>query len=166
MSLSSCVCPESFCLVWSIQSIWSNMFRGSCKGVSGVSVWSFKEGLRMFQGSLKSVHRKFHGCFKEVKGVLRKFQECFKEVSGKFQGGLKWDFKGVQVRLKGISSSFKGVLSVFERSSKQISGKFRRYYKKDSMVFWQSFKGVFKELSKVLQECFNGVLSGYQIHSK
>ena len=57
----------------------------------------------MFQGSLKGVHRKFHGCFKEVKGVLRKFQECFKEVSGKGRSvdystgsklqGKKWKFQ-------------------------------------------------------------------------
>ena len=69
------------------------------------------------------------------------FQGSFKSVPKKFLG----NFKGIQVRLKSISSSFKGVLRVFERSStgvpwylrcfKEVSKKFQECFKKNSRVF-------------------------------
>ena len=47
------------------------------------------------------------------------FQGSFKSISRKFQG----NFEGVLARLKGISRSFKGDSRVFERSSAGVSGK-------------------------------------------
>ena len=96
-----CVHLESFFLVWSSQRIWSKMFWGSCKGVIGVSVWSFK-GVWKFQGSFKGVSRKFKGCFKKISSVV---QGSFNEISRVFQKS----FNDNQVRLKGISNSFKGI---------------------------------------------------------
>ena len=52
------VCLKSFCLVLIIQSIWSKIFWGSCKGISGASIWCLNEVSRMFQGSFKGVNRK------------------------------------------------------------------------------------------------------------
>ena len=60
---------------------------------------------------------KFQGCFKQVlrvftkslKSVSIKLQECFKEVSGKFQGCFKKVSRVFQVRLKGVLSNLKGV---------------------------------------------------------
>ena len=49
----------------------------------------------MFQGCLKS--RVFQGSFKSVS---RKFQECFLEVYGKFHGCLR-KFKGVSTKIDG-----------------------------------------------------------------
>ena len=46
-----CVCVKSICLVWSIQSIWSQMLQGCLKSVSRVS-----------QGCLKGVSRVSQGC--------------------------------------------------------------------------------------------------------
>ena len=98
-SVCPSVFPESFCLVWSIQSIWSNMFWGSCKGVSGVSVWSFKGASWKFQGCFKKVLRLF---IENFMGVSRKVKGCFKEVSRVFQGR----FKSVSRKFK---RNFKGV---------------------------------------------------------
>ena len=85
------VCLESFCLILRIQSIWSKMFWGSCKGISGVYVWSFKEVSRVFQGSSKGVQVRLKGIsssFKEFErsstGTSEKFPWCFKEVSKMF----------------------------------------------------------------------------------
>ena len=73
----------------------------------------------MFQGSFRS--------------VSRKFQERFREVSGKYQGCFKKVLWVFQVRLKGVSSSFKGFSRVFERTGISVSV---------SKVFQGSFKGV------------------------
>ena len=60
-----------------------------------VSRKCFKGLSRMFQGCLKS--RVFQGSFKSVS---RKFQECFLEVYGKFHGCLR-KFKGVSTKIDG-----------------------------------------------------------------
>ena len=78
---------------------------------------------------------KCQGCFKQLlrvfskslKSVSRKPQEWFKEVSGKFQGCFKKVSRVFQVRLEGVSSYFKGG-SWVERSFKGVS-------REDSMVF-------------------------------
>ena len=60
----------------------------------------------MFQGSFKS--------------VSRKFQECFKEVSRVFHGGLR-----------GISRVFKKVLRVFQLRLRDVSSRGVRGYLKE-----------------------------------
>ena len=49
------------------------------------------------------------------------FQGSFKSVSRKFQG----NFKGVSSELKGVSSNLKGISRVFERSSIGVLMKFQ-----------------------------------------
>ena len=54
------------------------MFQGSLKSVSRKFKRCFKEGSCAFQGSFKGGSRKFKGCFQEV---LREFQKSFHVVS-------------------------------------------------------------------------------------
>ena len=89
----------------------------------------------MFQGSFKSVLRRFQGKFKGLinvkrvskvgkfvlssfKGGSRIFERSLKSVSGKFKCCFKDFFKKFQ--LKSVSKSFKG-----------ISQKFQGYFKED-----------------------------------
>ena len=77
------------------------------------------------------------------------FQGSFKSVSRKFQG----NFKGVQIRLKTISSSIERISRVFERSSTGVSGKFLwclRCFKKVP----KKFPECFKKVSRLFQECY------------
>ena len=72
----------------------------------------------MFQGSLKSVSRKFYECFKEDSSVI---QGSFREISS---------FKGVSTKIEGNSSSFMG-FHRYLKEVQQVSG----------MLQW-CFKGV------------------------
>ena len=70
------------------------MFRGSCKGVSGVSVCSSKEVLRGVTENFNGVSRKFKGCFEKA---LKVFQGSFREISRVNQNSLK----GILTKIEG-----------------------------------------------------------------
>ena len=92
----------------------------------------------MFQGSFKSVSRKFQECVKEVS---RKVQGCLINVKRVFKVG------------KCLLSSFKGGSRIFERSLKCVSGK--GVSRNFSRTFnFQSVSKSFKGISQMFQAYF------------
>ena len=101
----------------------------------------------MFQGSFLEVTRKLRECFKKVSMV---FHKSFKGVSRKIEECLK--------------GSFQGVSKTFERNSKVqiccqgVPRNFHECSKKYFQVLQRSLMGV----SRKIEDCFIGVLSGCQ----
>ena len=71
----------------------------------------------------------------------------------------------------GVSISFKGVSRVFEGNLQGVSGKLHWCFKKVLKKFKESFKSVSRKfqgyfVSRKIEGCFNGDLSGFQGYLK
>ena len=79
----------------------------------------------MFQGSFKSVSRRFQGNFKGVSRKFKVFQVRLKGGSSNFKGGCRKKFKRSVMEVSMLfQMCFKGVSRKFQRSFKDVSGKF------------------------------------------
>ena len=106
----------------------------------------------MFQGSFKGVPRKFLVFFKEVSRV---FQESFKGVSRKIEGC----FNGVLREIQGCLKEFQWM----------FKARFQRCFKDDPFICHLSNEichPAFNDVSRKIEECFKGVLSGFQGYLK
>ena len=89
----------------------------------------------MFQGSFKSVSRKFQGNFS---GVSRKFQVC----SSKIEGHVKYFRGGFQEFLRNFQESFMGISRKFQGKWNGVFSVFQWYLKEIQREFEGSFKSV------------------------
>ena len=132
------VCQESFKDAWSFKG-GLRRFQGCYKEDLSVFPKSFTEVWRVFQGSFKSVSKKFQGNFK---GVSRKFQVCFNAIWKKFQ----WCFNPVSKVFQGC---FKEVSKKLQGSSGyMIWGHSCMFYKRTPLSINQKPKNIYTHTDK------------------